>query len=302
MRAWQALPIVLVVAGCGAAEAPAVPLAPVTAPSPALAVAPVMPPPPAVPVAPVTSSSPALAVAPVTSPPPAVVLDPEALAKRLAAMRPQWPSAGRPDCDRLKCVALTFDDGPGRYTARLLRVLRERGARATFFLVGQMVATGRGADQVRRMVYDGHELGNHSWSHRQLTTVSKHRMRRELRRTDDLVRRVTGVRMRVMRPPYGSTDRRVAAQTRRNGQAQVLWNVDTFDWRDREPSVVVRRGSRVEPGSVVLMHDIHRTTVEAVPRLLDRLSRKGYIFVTVTELYGTPPEPPLPPPSGDDRR
>ncbi|WP_336206057.1 polysaccharide deacetylase family protein [Nonomuraea sp. LPB2021202275-12-8] len=226
----------------------------------------------------------------VQSAPPRPFPDPETLAKRLVAMQPDWPEP-RVDCRQTGCVALTFDDGPGRYTGKLLDMLRRRDVKATFFVVGEMAAAERGPEHLRQMVRDGHQLGNHSWSHKQLTTLPKRAIRRQLRRTDDLVRQETGVRMRVMRPPYGSTDRRVAALTRRRGQAQILWNVDTFDWRDRVPAVVARRGARAGRGAVVLMHDIHRTTVKAVPELIDRLTRKGYAFATVTELYGRRPEP-----------
>ncbi|HLU74189.1 MAG TPA: polysaccharide deacetylase family protein [Nonomuraea sp.] len=203
-------------------------------------------------------------------------------------MQRDWPA---PDtsCDR--CVALTFDDGPGRYTTRLLDALRARGARATFFVVGEMVAAPGGAARLRRIAREGHELGNHSWTHTQLTTLPRRLIARELQRTGDVVRYATGVRMHLMRPPYGSTDRRVAAESRRRGLAQILWNVDTYDWRDRVPKVVARRAARAKPGSVVLLHDIHRTTVKAVPRVLDALTRKGYRLVTVSELYGSAPEP-----------
>ncbi len=216
--------------------------------------------------------------------PPSPVVAPEALVKRLEAMQPAWPR--EPDCGQAKCVALTFDDGPGDHTGKLLDMLREKGAKATFFVVGQMVAAAHGAATVRRIVAEGHELGNHSWSHPMLTGLSGQRLAYEIGHTGDLVRRLTGVRMRVMRPPYGATDRAVAEQTRRRGLAQILWNVDTFDWRDRVPALVAKRGAQVRPGSIVLMHDIHPTTVKAVPRLLDTLGHRGYSFVTVTELYG----------------
>ncbi|MFB4286491.1 polysaccharide deacetylase family protein [Nonomuraea sp. ATR24] len=228
--------------------------------------------------------------APAPKPPEAVpapqplAVAPESLVKRLEAMQPAWPR--QPDCAHDKCVALTFDDGPGEHTGRLLDILREKGAKATFFVVGQMVAAAHGAATVRRIVAEGHELGNHSWSHPMLTGLSGQRLAHEIGHTGDLVRRITGVRMRVMRPPYGATDRAVAEQTRRRGLAQILWNVDTFDWRDRVPALVAKRGAHVRPGSIVLMHDIHPTTVKAVPRLLDTLDHRGYSFVTVTELYG----------------
>ncbi|MFC5816008.1 polysaccharide deacetylase family protein [Nonomuraea harbinensis] len=219
---------------------------------------------------------------------PAASADPEALARRLTSMQRDWPA--RPtECGR--CVALTFDDGPGADTGRLLRVLREHDARATFFVVGQMVAAPGGAALLRRITGEGHELGNHSWTHTELTTLPRRLIAQELQRTGDLVRSVTGVRMHLMRPPYGSTDRTVAEESRRRGLAQILWNVDTHDWRDRVPAVVAKRAVRAGPGSVVLLHDIHRTTVDAVPRIIETLTRKGYRLVTVSELYEKPPEP-----------
>ncbi|WP_219462577.1 polysaccharide deacetylase family protein [Nonomuraea rhizosphaerae] len=222
---------------------------------------------------------------------PPAVMDPGKLAKKLESMQPGWPRARRIDCAHLKCVALTFDDGPGDYTDGLLDLLRDRGVRATFFVVGQMVAADKGGHCTRRIVAEGHEIGNHSWSHLSLPELSDHALRFQLKHTGDLVESLTGVRMRVMRPPYGATSRRVAAEARREGLAQILWSVDTLDWRDRVPAVVTRRAGRAGVGAIVLMHDIHRTTVEAVPGLLDLLAKKGYTLVTISELYGRTPAP-----------
>nr|WP_240197402.1 polysaccharide deacetylase family protein [Nonomuraea lactucae] len=233
-------------------------------------------------------------------PPPGAAVDPALLARRLAAMQPSWPARAI-DCRRQKCVALTFDDGPGEHTGRLLELLRVRQARATFFVVGQMVAADR-AGITRRIAAEGHEIGNHTWSHPALTTVPLDRLRRELRHTSRLVHGMTGVWMRIMRPPYGATDDRVARETRGEGLAQILWDVDTLDWRHRDPAAVVRLAGGARPGSIVLMHDIHRSTVEAMPRVLDRLSRKGYRLVTVSQLYGRTPEPGRVYPPGLDRQ
>ncbi|GAA0922312.1 polysaccharide deacetylase family protein [Nonomuraea longicatena] len=219
------------------------------------------------------------------------VVEPAVLARKLAAMQPDWPRGPRVDCRRAKCVALTFDDGPGDHTARLLDMLRRRGARATFFVVGQMVVADR-EHNLRHMLLDGHELGNHSWSHEQLTALSPLGLKFQLKQTQAVVERMTGVRMYLMRPPYGSTDGRVADETRREGLAQILWNVDTFDWRDRSASLVAERAIKAGPGSIVLMHDIHRTTVDAMPRILEVLSRRGFAFVTISELYGKHPPAP----------
>ncbi|TDE59525.1 polysaccharide deacetylase family protein [Nonomuraea mesophila] len=227
----------------------------------------------------VRTELPELPTVPLRPPP----VDPDVLAERLARLQPGWPR--HVDCGRAKCVALTFDDGPGKRTGRLLDLLRQRDAKATFFVVGEMVAAD-GGRTVQRIVADGHELGNHSWSHPALSELTRKELHRELRHTGRLVHRLTGVTMRVMRPPYGLTDKHVAAEARRAGMAQILWNVDTFDWRDRQPKIVARRAGRARPGSIILMHDIHRTTVKAVPALLDALERKGFTFVTVSDLYG----------------
>jgi peptidoglycan/xylan/chitin deacetylase (PgdA/CDA1 family) len=220
-----------------------------------------------------------------------VSVDPVQLAKRLASMQAGWPRSRKFDCARLKCVALTFDDGPGEHTGRLLDLLSARDVRATFFVIGQMVAADRGGLLTRRIVDEGHEIGNHSWSHPPLAALSHEAVHRELKYTDDIVEHLTGVRMRVMRPPYGATDDGVAAETRREGLAQILWNVDTLDWRDRAAPTVAKRACEAKPGSIVLLHDIHRSTVDAMPAVLDTLSKKGFTFVTVSELYGKTPLP-----------
>ncbi|WP_433497637.1 polysaccharide deacetylase family protein [Sphaerimonospora sp. CA-214678] len=219
--------------------------------------------------------------------------DTGALRMRLAGSQPHWPGPRLPvappprrvDCERLKCVALTFDDGPGEQTDRVLDALAAHRARATFFMLGQMITDGT-REFVRRMVSEGHQLGNHSWDHPSLAGLSSEALKRELSRTQDIVRQVTGVRMHVMRPPYGATNHQVAAATRQEGLAQILWAVDTLDWRDRNAGIVAKRCGEAKPGDIVLMHDIHPTTVQALPHLLDTLDRKGFTYVTVSELLG----------------
>ncbi|GAA0376324.1 hypothetical protein GCM10009530_28530 [Microbispora corallina] len=221
--------------------------------------------------------------------------DPGMLRMRLIGAQPGWPGPRLPlappprklDCGRLKCVALTFDDGPGEATDKVLDLLAAHHARATFFVLGQMV-TDKSRDFVRRMVAEGHEVGNHSWDHAALAGLSADAVRRELDRTQDVVRRVAGVRMTLMRPPYGSTNHEVENVARQEGLAQILWAVDTLDWRDRDPAIVAKRCCSAKPGDIVLMHDIHPTTIAALPRLLDELDRKGFTYVTVSELLGSP--------------
>ncbi|MFI6734839.1 polysaccharide deacetylase family protein [Nonomuraea sp. NPDC050451] len=191
----------------------------------------------------------------------------------------------RVDCRRVKCVALTFDDGPGPYTDTLLAYLAAYHAHATFFVVGGNVVTYPRV--LRRTVAAGHEIGNHTWSHPDLTRLPPARVRSQLGRTDQAIRAVTGVVPRLVRPPYGALNATVRRQTDR---PMVLWSVDTLDWRFRSSATVARRALRsVRPGSVILFHDIHPTTVRAMPRVLRKLAKRGYRFVTVSELFGGHP-------------
>lgn len=189
----------------------------------------------------------------------------------------------RVDCDRFKCVALTYDDGPGLPTPRLLDILDRRHARATFFLVGQMIQLRPAT--ARRIARGHHEIGVHGWDHTNLTTLSTDRIRSQLVRTVRVIRGVTGVSPTLSRPPYGASNRRVRMVERQLGLAEILWDVDTADWLYRDPDSVLRRALRgVRRNSIILMHDIRPTTVDAAPRLIRALRHRGFRLVTVTEL------------------
>ncbi|MFI6389184.1 polysaccharide deacetylase family protein [Nonomuraea sp. NPDC050540] len=194
--------------------------------------------------------------------------------------------AGTVDCAKTKCVALTFDDGPGPHTAMLLDTLRDAGARATFFTVGVNAAAR--PDLLRRMSGEGHLVGSHSWAHRDLSKLSSSKIADSLIRTQDTLTATLGERPTLVRPPYGAISKDVVAVSKELGISLVNWDVDTRDWRDRKAGVVAERAVKgAHPGAIILMHDIHRTTVEAVPGVLKRLRGKGYTFVTVPELYGS---------------
>ena len=190
-----------------------------------------------------------------------------------------------------KYVAFTFDDGPHRgSTDRLLDGLMERGAKGTFFLVGQEIDEGR--DLVRRMKDEGHQIGNHTWSHRRLDELSNDEVTQEIVKTDALLKSIAGEGEYWLRPPYGFL---------RDGAEEVVnvpmikWSVDPRDWESRDTEKIVKAVSEnIEPGSIVLLHDIYPTSVEAALRLMDALSADGYQFVTVAELleqYGVEPKP-----------
>ncbi|PSK88966.1 peptidoglycan/xylan/chitin deacetylase (PgdA/CDA1 family) [Murinocardiopsis flavida] len=185
------------------------------------------------------------------------------------------------DCGRVPCVALTFDDGPGDHTGKLLDSLDSYSAKATFYLLGQAVKGNE--DVVRRMTRTGHETANHSWKHDDLAGKSGGAVADDMKRTDRVIEKAGGEPVRSMRPPYGSFNDTTAANV---GHPVVLWDVDTLDWKHRSTKKTIRAAvDKSEPGSVVLFHDIHRPTVDAFPETLRKLHARGFHFVTVTELF-----------------
>ena len=191
------------------------------------------------------------------------------------------PTTPPVDCSKAKCVALTFDDGPGEYTGKLLDDLRDAGAHATFFMLGENV---KGHEVLlKRMVAEGHELGNHSWSHPQLTALSSGAVRSQVRRTSHAIEAASGVKPTLFRPPYGATDKRVGHAV---GMPEILWSVDTLDWEYRNVARNVRVGTHdPKVGGIVLFHDIHKTSVEAIPRVLRGLKKRGFTFATVSQVF-----------------
>ena len=189
---------------------------------------------------------------------------------------------GAVDCSTLKCVALTFDDGPGAYTGKLLDSLAASGTKVTFFVLGQNVKIR--PDIVARAVAAGHVVANHTWDHRDMKKLSATEQATEVSSAGDAIRNATGVTTTLLRPPYGSFNESV----RGLGQAIIMWDVDTLDWKYRDSAEVTRRAlADVKPGSIILMHDIHATSVDAVPGLVSALAQRGYTLVTVPQLLGS---------------
>ena len=186
----------------------------------------------------------------------------------------------------LPVLALTFDDGPHKeLTPRLLDILREAGVKATFFLVGRNVAAY--PDIVRRMVAEGHEVANHSWSHPLLTSYGSSAVESQLRRTHDAIVKACGVAPLHYRPPYGAVGLTQRARIRKTfGYPMILWDGDTLDWQS--PRTVEKVRDRVlamaKPGAILLCHDIHATTVDAMPEAIAGLKARGFQLATVTQL------------------
>ncbi|PYK20788.1 MAG: polysaccharide deacetylase [Verrucomicrobia bacterium] len=182
-------------------------------------------------------------------------------------------------------IAMTFDDGPSAtLTPKLLDLLATHHIKATFFVIGENVAEH--PEIVARAAREGHEIANHSWSHPNFGKMSDESVRRQLQQTDDAIKSATGKRPTLLRPPYGS----ITAREKRwihdeFGYDIILWDVDPYDWKRPGPAVVrARILKETRPGSIVLSHDIHPGTIEAMPSTFDELEAKGFKFVTVSEL------------------
>lgn len=187
-----------------------------------------------------------------------------------------------------KAVALTFDDGPSDFTPPLLRTLRRLRVKASFFMVGRMIP---GREWMLKSAYrDGHVLGNHSFSHPQMPSLAPAAQDQELSTVNRMIKRVSGYRPCLMRPPYGLIDQPLAEQVRRNYLQPVLWDVDAADW-ERPPAqaITARVLAEVRPGSIILLHDGggERTqTVAAIPGIVKGLRSRGFRLVTLPRLLG----------------
>lgn len=187
-------------------------------------------------------------------------------------------------------LAITFDDGPHKEnTPRLLDLLRERHIRGTFYLVGQNVKYYPAL--TKRIAQEGHEIANHTWSHPTLSRMPDHAVRRELQLCRDVIFEAAGVEPRHMRPPGGALTKAQRQWIYHEfGYPVIFWTVDPLDWKRPGVSVVVQRlVTGAKNGAILLTHDIHAPTIEAIPQVLDQLSAKGFRFVTVSELLAMEP-------------
>lgn len=186
-----------------------------------------------------------------------------------------------------KVIAITFDDGPhGVNTPRLLDMLKKRNIKATFYVVGNMMKNSYAPPIMRRMVAEGHEVGNHTVTHATLSRQSDAGLRKELQEAHDMIVEMTGVAPKTMRPPGGAIKNdQKKLMLKEFGYPTIMWSVDPEDWKKPGVSVVTSRLlNGAKPGGILLVHDLHKSTVDAMPATLDGLLAKGYKFVTMTEL------------------
>jgi peptidoglycan/xylan/chitin deacetylase (PgdA/CDA1 family) len=199
-------------------------------------------------------------------------------------------SAGA-EIEEPKYVALTFDDGPrADTTSRLLDGLSQRGVQATFFVIGQQISAN--ADLIQRMAADGHQIGNHTYSHVRLSSCEENTVIEEVQKTEVELENLLGKGDYWLRPPYGLIDEARAALI---DTPMIYWSLDPEDWKLLDTDQVVSRVLKtVKSGDVVLLHDFYPTSVDAALRIIDTLQDQGYQFVTVRELFrlqGVTPQP-----------
>jgi peptidoglycan/xylan/chitin deacetylase (PgdA/CDA1 family) len=203
---------------------------------------------------------------------------------RAARAKASGSVAGNVDCRKAKCVALSFDGGPSPTTPRLLDILKRNGLHATFFVQGKG-HIAKYPDILRRVSDEGHEIGNHTWNHSRLTDLDEDNARRELTRTQGAIERITGTRPVLMRPPEGRTNRAVAKICRDLGLAQVLWSVTAKDYETTDSALIAKRVlDQTHRDGIILLHDLHKGTVPAVPQIIKALEQRGYTIVTVSQL------------------
>lgn len=194
--------------------------------------------------------------------------------------------AGQIADNKAKLVALTFDDGPGQYTAELLDFLREHHVRATFFLIGRNAAKYPGL--IQRMEAEGHAVGNHTQNHARLPRLSADGIEKEIADCNAVIRAAIGHDAVMLRAPGGNANDTVKSVARNMELPMAHWSVDTDDWKSRNTKKIVAAAfntkTGIKDGSIVLMHDIYRTTVDAAKIIIPRLEQQGYTFVTVPEL------------------
>ena len=190
-----------------------------------------------------------------------------------------YRGGGRVDTSR-PMVAITFDDGPGKYTDRILSILEKYNARATFFVQGKNVASYKSVMQ--RAVTLGNEIGNHTWSHVNLSSSSSAVISQQISSTNTAIYNATGVYPKLYRPPYGAYNKAVLNCI---PMAAVMWSVDTLDWKTRSPVKTLASVKRdTYDGGIILMHDIHSPTADAVESVVKHLLMNNFQLVTVSEL------------------
>ncbi|KQY03437.1 carbohydrate degradation protein [Mycobacterium sp. Root135] len=190
------------------------------------------------------------------------------------------------DCSQFKCIALTFDDGPSPYTDRLLQVLKDNDAKATFFEIGNKVAAN--PEGAKRVVEAGMELGSHTWEHPNMTTIPPEDIPAQFSKASDAIEAATGQRPKLVRTAGGLINDQVLEEAKKQGLADINWDVIPFDWANDGNTDATRYMlmTQIKPNSVVLFHDTYSSTVDLVQQFIPVLKANGYHMVTVSQMLG----------------
>ena len=205
--------------------------------------------------------------------------------KKTTTVDQNLPERDYDDLSGEKLVALTLDDGPGPYTERLLNAMKKRGVKATFFVLGNRI--DQYPELIKRMEKEGHAVGNHSYDHPNLTRLSASGVSSNMNKTAKKIEKLIGHKPEVMRCPGGSCNKTVKKYAENAGIPIIYWDVDTRDWESRNVTKIMNVAfgkDGIKNGSIVLMHDIHEPSVDAAIKMMDKLKKQGYTFVTVPEL------------------
>ena len=181
-----------------------------------------------------------------------------------------------------KLIALTYDDGPNNeYTPELLDVLKEEDAKATFFVLGSKAEYY--PEIIQRIIAEGHQIGNHSFDHKQFITLSSTQLQSEINKTNNILEEIIGEPPSVIRTPYGEVTDKIKETV---DMPIILWDIDTLDWKTNSSADKVYNSiiSKAQDGDIILMHDIFPICVQATKRVIERLKEEGYVFVTVETL------------------
>lgn len=177
-------------------------------------------------------------------------------------------------------IALTFDDGPGEATGRLLDELKERNVKATFFVIGEYAE--KYPELIQREVEEGHIVGNHTYSHVDIAKLSEEEAKEEIEKTNQIVKEISGATIEYIRPPFGDGKRELEEQM---NLMTVMWSVDPLDWTtENEEEIVNKVVTDTSENDIILLHDCYESSVNAAIRIIDILQAEGYEFVTVEEL------------------
>ena len=182
-----------------------------------------------------------------------------------------------------KVIALTFDDGPSKYTEKLLDILNEKDVKATFFLLGYKLDNR--IDTVRRMASEGHDIGIHGYTHKLFTKLTEEEINYEIETSRDIIENIIKDKVELIRVPYGAVNSLTIDAIKKHELTNILWNIDSKDWKLRNCKKVTKRVvNSAKDKKIILMHDTYLPSVNAASEIIDKLKEEDFYFVTVTEL------------------